>query len=215
MKRLKEFQEGYKKFKEVEFKKNKKRFKKLVKEGQSPKVLFITCSDSRVIPDLITGSGPGDLFIVRNIGNFVPPYNPDGGYHCTAAAIEYAVGYLEVTDIIVCGHSDCGAVKELFLEHTPNPKNINIIKWLDLGKKAKEKTLEVMGNKPFKKQRRYAEKLSALMQIENLLTYPEVKEKVEAGKLHLHAWHYNIKTGKIKYFDDEKNEYRPLEFDKE
>ena len=211
MNRLEEFRNGYEKFKKVKFKKNKKRFKKLIKEGQSPKVLFITCSDSRVVPDLITSSGPGDLFIVRNIGNFVPPFNPDGEYHCTGAAVEYAVSHLNVTDIIVCGHSDCGAVKELFLEHEPDAKNANIIKWLSLGEKAKDKTLEAVGDKPFKKQRRFAEKLSAVLQIENLLTYPDVKERVEAGELHLHAWHYNIKTGAIKYFDDETNEYKSLE----
>ena len=103
--RLHEFEKGHKSFQKIKFNQSKDRFKKLVDEGQNPKALFIGCSDSRVMPAMITGSKPGDLFIVRNIGNFVAPYNPNADYHATASAIEYAVSILEVSDIIVCGHT--------------------------------------------------------------------------------------------------------------
>jgi len=102
---------GSEHFKNKDFKKYKNKFIDLVKNGQHPKVLFIGCSDSRVVPNLITQSEPGDLFVMRNIGNFVPPFKPDVDFHGTAAAIEYAVSILKVTDIIVCGHSHCGAIK--------------------------------------------------------------------------------------------------------
>jgi len=127
------------------------------------------------------------------------------------SAIEYAVSHLNVTDIIVCGHSDCGAVKELFLEHTPNNENHNIINWLALGKEVKDITLESVGDKPFTFQRDYAEKLSAVNQIKNLLTYPAVKRRVEEGNLFLHAWHYKIDTGEVYYYDDECEEYKLLD----
>jgi len=109
---------GHEAFRKIAFNKSKERFRKLVDEGQSPKALFIGCSDSRVMPAMITSSKPGDLFIIRNIGNFVAPFNPDADFHATASAIEYAVSILEVSDIIVCGHSDCGAIEALYKEIT-------------------------------------------------------------------------------------------------
>ena len=133
MNKITAFEKGHEEFKRVKFKSNETRFKKLVSEGQNPKALFIGCSDSRVMPNMITSTGAGDLFIVRNIGNFVPPFKPDSDFHSTAAAIEYAVSILQVTDIIVCGHSDCGAIKALFQSLEASPENIHTIKWLELG----------------------------------------------------------------------------------
>ena len=105
---------GNNRFKNKKFKKYEVKFLDLIKNGQKPKALYIGCSDSRVIPDLITNSKPGDLFVVRNVGNFVAPYEPDLGYHSTASAIEYAISVLNVSDIIVCGHSHCGAIEALY-----------------------------------------------------------------------------------------------------
>jgi carbonic anhydrase len=136
--RLHEFEKGHEAFQKIRFNQSKERFKKLVSEGQNPKALFIGCSDSRVMPAMITGSKPGDLFIVRNIGNFVAPFNPDADYHATASAIEYATSILEVSDIIVCGHSHCGAIEALYKEIEQTPENIHTIKWLDLGQEAKK-----------------------------------------------------------------------------
>lgn len=110
---IKRLIDGHESFKEGKFKKFENKFVDLVKNGQNPKSLFIACADSRVDPALITSSDPGDLFILRNIGNFVPPYSPDDDYHATAAGIEYAVSVLKVSDIIVCGHSNCGAIESL------------------------------------------------------------------------------------------------------
>ncbi|MEY3090983.1 MAG: hypothetical protein RL113_1299 [Pseudomonadota bacterium] len=208
--RLEAFGKGHQAFKEVKFKKNQERFEKLVKEGQNPKALFIGCSDSRVMPALITGSKPGDLFIVRNIGNFVAPFQPDADYHATASAIEYAVSILGVSDIIVCGHSDCGAIASLFQTIEATEENIHTVKWLELGEEAKKVALLAYKDAPKHELLRYTEQISVVYQLDNLLTYPAVKRRVDEGKLFLHGWHYEIGTGNIRYYDDETYEFKAL-----
>jgi carbonic anhydrase len=208
--RLKSFEEGHEAFQKIKFNQSKDRFKKLVEEGQNPKALFIGCSDSRVMPSLITGSKPGDLFIIRNIGNFVAPYNPDADFHATAAAIEYAVSILEVSDIIVCGHSHCGAISALFKEIKQTPENIHTMKWLELGNEAKKVGLLAYKDADKKTLLRYTERISVVYQLDNLLTYPAIKRKVEEGNLYLHGWHYDIENGNIDYYDDENNEFKAL-----
>jgi len=209
-KRLKEFEKGHNAFQKVKFNQGNERFKKLVLEGQNPKALFIGCSDSRVMPAMIIGAKPGDLFIVRNVGNFVAPYKPDADYHATASAIEYAVSILEVSDIIVCGHSDCGAIVALFKNIKSTPENIHTIKWLELGLEAKKVGLLAHRHSPKEVMLRYTEKISVVYQLDNLLTYPAIKRKVTEGTLFLHGWHYNIENGCIEYYDDENYEFKAL-----
>jgi len=208
--RLEEFEKGHKAFQKVKFNQSKERFKQLVSEGQSPKALFIGCSDSRVMPAMITGSGAGDLFIVRNIGNFVAPYNPNADFHATASAIEYAVSVLEISDVIVCGHSHCGAIAALHKDIEPSAENIHTIKWLELGQEAKKVALLAHRNSAPEVMHRYTEKISVVYQLDNLLTYPAVKRRVEEGTLHLHGWHYDIENGSIEYYDDENYEFKAL-----
>lgn len=208
--RLQEFGKGHEAFQKVKFNRNKERFKKLVDEGQSPKALFIGCSDSRVMPAMITGSKPGDLFIIRNIGNFVAPYNPASDYHATASAIEYAVSILEVSDIIVCGHSHCGAIAALYKEIHETQENIHTIKWLELGNEAKKVSLLAHKNSEKEILLRYTEQISVVYQLENLLSYPAVKRRVEEGALFLHGWHYDIENGSIEHYDDENYEFKAL-----
>jgi len=208
--RLKDFETGHENFKKIKFNKNKDRFQSLVKKGQQPKALFIGCSDSRVMPALITGSKAGDLFIVRNIGNFVAPFRPDADYHATASAVEYAVSVLDISDIIVCGHSHCGAIAALYKNIEATPDNIHTIKWLELGHAAKKIALLSHKDKPHEELMRYTEKISVIHQLDNLLTYPAVKRRVDEGTLFLHGWHYDIETGDIEYYDDEDYEFKPL-----
>jgi len=208
--RLRTFEKGHKAFQKVKFRENKERFKKLVSEGQNPKALFIGCSDSRVMPAMITGSKPGDLFIVRNIGNFVAPFKPDADFHATASAIEYAVSVLGISDIIVCGHSHCGAIAALYKEIQATPENIHTIKWLELGAEAKKVALSTYKNGTHEELLRYTEKLSVVFQLDNLLTYPAVKQGVDKGEIFLHGWHYHIESGLISHYDDESYEFKPL-----
>jgi len=206
---LEEYAQGNELFRSY-FKKNKESLLKLVKSGQSPKALFIGCSDSRVIPDLIVQSDPGDLFVIRNVGNFVPQYKPDEDFHATATGIEYAVSMLEVKEIIICGHSHCGACKCLY-EDINDPSLIHTKKWLELGESAKTTAILSLGvNAPKDELLRLTEKLSIIKQIENILTYPVVKKRFEDGSLAIHGWYYDMETGTIDYYNAESYEFLPL-----
>ena len=199
--------EGNEVFQKSYFKKHEKELIDLAKKGQQPKALFIGCADSRVVPNLITQSSPGDLFVLRNVGNFVAPFKPDEEYHATASGIEYAVEVLNVSEIIVCGHTQCGAIGELFNENPPNL--VHTKKWLSLGQPAKELTLVALDkDAPLDEKLRLAEKLSVITQIKNLLTYPSVKSRVESGELHLHGWLYHIENGSLEYYDPDAYEFK-------
>lgn len=206
---LKEYAQGNKLFRSY-FKKNKEALLQLVTSGQSPKALFIGCSDSRVIPDLMVQSDPGDLFVIRNVGNFVPPYKPDEDFHATASGIEYAVSVLKVQEIIICGHSHCGACSSLY-EEIDDPSLIHTKKWLELGKSAKTSAILSLGaNAPREELLRLTERLSVMKQIENILTYPIVKKRFEEGSISIHGWYYDIETGKIEYYNAQTYEFLPL-----
>nr|WP_321268506.1 carbonic anhydrase [uncultured Sulfurimonas sp.] len=206
---LEEYAQGNKLFKSY-FTKNKEALLKLVSGGQSPKALFIGCSDSRVIPDLMVQSDPGDLFVIRNVGNFVPPYKPDEDYHATASGIEYAVSILKVQEIIICGHTHCGACSSLYQELN-DPSLIHTKKWLELGQSAKTAAILSLGSEaPIENLLRLTEKLSIIKQLENILTYPIIKKRFEDGSLYIHGWLYDMETGNINYYNPETYEFLPL-----
>ena len=208
---LKQYAKGNELFRTY-FKQNKEYLLKLVRDGQKPRALFIGCSDSRVIPDMILQTKPGDLFVLRNVGNFVPPYRPDDDYHATAAGIEYATAVLNVEEIIICGHSYCGACAALYEQQDSSEEMIHVRRWLMLGEGAKRSALLHVGEGASKDELlRLTEKLSVVNQIENLLTYPLVRERFEQGKLHIHGWYYHIEDGKIEYYDAHSYKFLPLE----
>ncbi|PHS58507.1 MAG: carbonic anhydrase [Sulfurimonas sp.] len=195
-------------FKKSYFKEHKLELLKLAKNGQHPKALFIGCADSRVIPNLITQSAPGDLFVLRNVGNFVAPYKPDEDYHATASGIEYAVTALKVSEIIICGHTECGAINALYTG-VEDAAFIHTKKWLSLGDKAKSLAKSSIDkNASHEQLLRLTEKLSVVFQIENLLTYPYVKQGVEDGTIHIHAWIYDIHNGNIEYYDPDESTFK-------
>jgi len=206
---IRQIMQNYEKIAKLHIKKHEKLFSKLAKEGQHPKTLFIGCSDSRVVPNIITGAKPGELFVFRNIGNFVPPFKPDKEFHATAAAIEYAVSVLKVHDIIVCGHSQCGAIESLFKDIPDSLELIHTKKWLELGKGAKE-AVEKLGFSTKEEKLRAAEKLSILLQLENLLSYPAVEEKAKKEELFLHGWYFDMNRAVVEYFDEEVQDFIPL-----
>ncbi|MEA3314637.1 MAG: carbonic anhydrase [Campylobacterota bacterium] len=202
---------GNKRFRELHFPKLEDRFDDLVENGQKPKILFICCSDSRVVPDLIVDSKPGDLFVLRNIGNFVPPYKNDTDFHGSSAAIEYAVSVLEVEDIIVCGHSHCGACASLYQDLKDEENLVHVNKWLELGKNAKVNIdIQTLKKKKRNKILRKTEKDSIKYQLSNLLTYPDVLRKIKSKKLNIHGWYYKIEDGIISCYDKENNNFKDL-----
>ncbi|PHO10109.1 carbonic anhydrase [Malaciobacter canalis] len=198
-------------FKNSMFKDYKDDFNTLVEKGQSPEVLFIGCSDSRVVPDLIMDSKPGDMFILRNVGNFVPPFEADFDFHGSSAAIEFAVSVLNVKHIIVCGHSHCGACKALYSEiEDDNIGLVHVKKWLELGKKARNYVLNNYLDLSAEEIYTKTEKSSVVYQLRNLLTYPEIKRKVEEKTLEIHGWYYKIEDGSIMYYDTKDEKFKQL-----
>ena len=202
---------GVHRFRKQYWSENQDLFRRLAEHGQSPEALFIACCDSRVIPTVITHANPGDLFIFRNMGNFVPPYSesPLDGTGI-AAAIEYAVLHLHVRDIIICGHSDCGAMKALYKDRKDFGGTPHIVEWLKNG----ERTLEVIAaNYPkMSKEERLAvtSEENVLVQMENLRTYPVVQRAAREGRLHVHAWFFEIGTGSVFGYSPDKGQYEPI-----
>jgi carbonic anhydrase len=188
-------------FKSEYFPHHQQRFQDLVAQGQHPKTLFIGCSDSRLVPYLLTDAAPGELFIVRNVGAFVPPYDGSHGLHGTTAAIEFAVLSLQVERIVVCGHSHCGAIRACY-EGVPD-EAVVLKEWLKL---ADEALLPVQGGP---EAMRRTEQRAIVLQLERLMGYPMVRRNVEAGKLTLHGWHYVIEEGEIHVFDAQQGGFVP------
>ena len=174
-------------------------FENLVKDGQHPTILFIGCSDSRLVPYLLTGTGPGELFIVRNVGAFVPPYDGSAGYHGTSAAIEFAVLHLKVSRIVVCGHSHCGGIRALYEEVPAQAKNLKA--WLELGREA------ALPVQVCPEALRRTEQRAVVLQLERLMGYPMVREQVEAKNISLHGWHYVIEDGEVHVFDVKSGQF--------
>lgn len=192
--------QGLNRFHSEVFDSQRELFERLSK-GQAPDTLFITCSDSRVVPAMVTQTGPGELFVLRNAGNFVPPYGVTGG---ESATVEYAVAVLGVRDVVVCGHSDCGAVKALLnppeaLKHLPEVSN-----WLKLG----EPTRRIVGESQCVMT---AVEINVLVQLDNLRTHPSVAAALRAGSLHMHGWVYDIGAGQVRGYDFASQSFRSLE----
>ena len=199
--------EGYRRFRREVFPHKKDRFH-LLAELQKPDTLFITCADSRVVPDLILQTEPGDLFLCRTVGNIVPPHGQlPGGVSST---VEYAVEVLHVHHIIVCGHSDCGAMKAVMDQ--PDLSRLPLTaKWLGFAEAAWGHLDPGVDRGDAKALHTALIHANVLAQVENLKTHPEVSRGLAAGKLQVHGWYYDILTGAIDAWDSDQRRFRPLE----
>lgn len=199
-KSLEKIFKGYQGFRKKYTLGQKSIMRSLSQNGQQPKIMVVACCDSRVDPALILQCDPGDLFVVRNVANIVPPYEKDAGHHGTSAALEFAVGTLKVCHLILLGHSQCGGIRAL-LDQEDAPPNDFITNWVSiLGEPAKKNT-DVDA---------YAKR--ALQQsYENCLGFPWVYERVCEGTLIIHQWFFDIKTGQVFTYDRTQGTYAPLE----
>lgn len=197
---------GIVRFQQSAFETRKNLFADLA-NGQSPEVLFITCSDSRIDPNLVTQTEPGDLFIVRNAGNIVPPHARVAGG--VTASIEFAVAVLGVKDIVVCGHTDCGAMKGAMnpqaLEDLPHVHN-----WIDHSRAAVEVVKARHGHVSYSELDAVTEQ-NVLLQLQHLRTHPAVAAKLGTNEISLHGWVYDIKHGTVSCYDDSRGQFVPLQ----
>lgn len=198
--------QGIHRFQEQNFRPLQGLFEQLAK-GQNPETLFITCSDSRIDPNLLTRSNPGDLFILRNAGNLVPPHGAANGGE--AATIEFAVAALGVKDIIICGHSHCGAMKGL-LEPETVAALPAVSSWLSHAETTRRIVKDNYGHLDGDRLVTATVEENVLVQLENLRTLPSVASRLVRGDLHLHGWVYKIETGEVFAFDLTSGQFVPL-----
>ncbi len=204
--------DGVKEFNEVDFQEHKELFESLG-DKQEPKTLFISCCDSRIVPSIITKTPPGELFVVRNVANVVPIYHKTNEHLATTSAIEYAVTALNVENIIVCGHSNCGGCNAIYLPEEKLNTMPHVKKWLDLvmpvKKKLQAKHMDI--EKDVAHRSWMTEQLNIVEQLKHLLTYPYVKERFREGTLNILGWYYLIKTGEIYNYNRDTQLFEKIE----
>lgn len=191
---------GYQRFKNGYFAENREKLRHLA-EQQNPKYVLITCCDARMEPAMIFDTEPGDLFVIRNVANLVPPYETGGSYHGTSAALEFAITVLEVPEIIILGHSRCGGIRSLVLDAKKLPQDTFIARWMSIV--APVANLADPNRLHDYATFNYCEQAAVGYSLCNLMTYPFIRERVEAGTLSLKGWHYNILTGALKQIHDQ------------
>lgn len=202
---------GYRNFMSGRYADERERYRVLADQGQKPHTLVVACCDSRAAPETIFDAGPGELFVVRNVANMVPPYEPDGQYHSTSAALEFAVQALRVRDIIVMGHGRCGGIRAAL---DPNAEPLSpgdfIGKWMGLVSTAAE---QIQGNSVMTATERQTalERISVRNSIANLRTFPCVKILEERGKLQIHGAWFDIANGELWVMDPDTRDFVRLE----
>ncbi len=208
VRRVQKLARGIHQFQANYFADNRRLFEQLAEAGQRPETLFITCSDSRVVPEIITNSAPGELFIVRNVGNIVPSVERGiiGG---VAAAIQYAVEMLEVENVIVCGHTQCGAIDAIM--HPERAKHLDFVsRWLEASSAIPLILAERYGDLTGEALMTAAVEENVLVQLENLRTYSFVRERLAAGKLAMNGWVFKIATGEVYDYDPAREDFALL-----
>ncbi|NKF20763.1 carbonic anhydrase [Solimonas marina] len=204
---MKRLIEGFKQFQRSTFQEQRALFEQLAAK-QTPHTMIITCADSRVIPELFTSSGPGELFVCRNVGNIVPPYAQFTGG--VSAAIEFAVMALEVKDIVICGHSDCGAMKAL-AKSDEQPGLPAVSAWLRHAHVAKRVVELNQQCDCAEDHLAVLTETNVIAQIDHIRTHPSVAARLAAGLLRVHGWVYDIETGMIRGYSAEQRRFVPIE----
>lgn len=203
--------EGYRRFLDTRYPGQAELYRRLGETGQSPKVMVIGCSDSRVDPASIFDAAPGELFVVRNVANLVPPYEPHGDYHGTSAALEYAVTVLEVDHVLVMGHAQCGGVAAFINGlHEQTHDHDFIHKWISILNPARADALRRAGRETPEDLQRLVEYAAVRQSLENLTTFPFVRERVTAGTLTLHGAHFGIANGELVALNSGSGEFEKV-----
>lgn len=197
---------GYQTFVTQRLPTEQSRYRELSQIGQSPEVMVIGCCDSRVSPEVIFDAGPGELFVARNVANLVPVYQPDGGAHGVSAALEYAIQVLRVKHIVVLGHAQCGGIRAFCDNIEPLSPGDFIGKWMSMFIKPGEKVAQ-RDHETMQQFVTRIEKAAVLRSLENLMTFPFVKNLVDDGKLQLHGAYFGVAEGSLSIVDQTTNEF--------
>ena len=198
---------GYLAFRDGRFAEQRDVYEDLVDRGQRPSVGLIACSDSRVDPSLVLQADPGDLFIIRNVANLVPPHEGNGQFHGTSAALEFAVQHLKVAHLIVLGHAHCGGIRALFDERTgdesaPAEEGYQFVRpWMSLVRSAHLRVEGTMPDATIDEKAQVCEKAAVLVSLENLMTFPCIRKKVRDRELSLHGWYIDIRACQLSIYD--------------
>ena len=201
---------GFSSFRKRFFSDRQDLYRTLVRDGQKPQVVMIACADSRVDPAFVLETDPGDVFAIRNVANVVPPFEKDDdvSYHGTSAALEFAVEKLEVEHVVVFGHAHCAGVKAMLSGRQGNPVDGHFIsQWTSIIDKAYDLAKSKNPTAEGEELERCCERQAVLVSLENLMTFPFVKKRVEAGTLHLHGWYLDIAEGRLWQYNPETDKY--------
>lgn len=201
MKSITNLVEGFRRFREQHFERHDNLYQQLVKQGQTPRILVVACCDSRVDPALVFDCDPGDLFVIRNVANLVPPLEDRQGHHGTTAAIEYGVNVLGVRHIIVLGHAHCGGINALVRAGGVCAQGSYIDDWMCLAESARAEVMDEMPDAALEEKERACEQRSILVSLANLMTFPWVRDRVQNGTLMLHGWYFDIELGQLLHYD--------------
>ena len=203
--------DSYRAFRARGFERDKLFYQKLADEGQQPKVAMVACSDSRVDPAIVLQTNPGEVFTIRNVANLVPPYEEQGTFHGTSAALEFAVTKLEVEDLVILGHAHCGGVKALVeRDSIPPGDNTFISRWMSMAVEAVERVDHGHPHLDGDDRYRACEQSCVLVSLDNLMTFPWIAERVTDGRLRLHGWYFNLAEGELQRYDTEKKAFEPI-----
>ena len=184
--------DGYRRFRTSTWAREQARFEALARHGQRPRTMVIACSDSRADPQMIFDAAPGELFVVRNVANLVPPYNPDSAYHGTSAALEFGIKTLQVEDLVIMGHAMCGGVRAL-LEGAPEDASDFVTPWMTIAAQARKRAVEAA--EPDRQQ--ICEQETVRLSLANLGSFPWIKDAVAAKTLRLHGFYFDIRSGTL------------------
>ena len=201
--------DGYNAFASGRLPREQDRYRELAERGQSPQIMVIGCCDSRVSPEVIFDASPGELFVVRNVANLIPPYSPDGAYHGVSAALEFGVGALRVKHIVVLGHAHCGGVRAFAEEHAPLSPGDFIGKWMSLIAPAAEK-LGARAAAPLADYLTRLEQASVANSLDNLMTFPRLAKLIEKGNVGTHGAYFGVATGDLSVLDRTSGEFKPI-----
>lgn len=211
MRDVSKFLSGFKRFQQHYLGEQHALFDRLLAEGQRPRALMIACCDSRCDPALLTDCDPGDMFVVRNVANLVPPHDQARSFAATSSAMAFAISNLEVEHVIIMGHARCGGIRAL-MEHRPPQSDEEklIAQWIGIAESARQQVQQELPGKPDEVQCRACEQAAILVSLENLLTYPWISRRVEQGKLALHGWYFDMTSGELLQYQPAKGGFEVL-----